>query len=311
MKSDVCQDVEVLHDYNGRRERPWAAFKLMNGYVALAYDEIHERKAARLRECASWLQFKKGADNMMKLHRANFCRVRLCPVCAWRRSLKTYAQVRACVNYIGSEYRYIFLTLTIKNCGGSELSDEITHIGEGFHRLMQYKEVAKVCQGFYKGLEITHNLEDNTFHPHIHAVLAVRKSYFTSRDYIKQARWCELWARACKLDYVPVVDVRKIKGSMDKAVAEVAKYAVKPSEIVCFDDWELSVETVRVLDKALENRRLTGFGGIFKDAHKALHLDDNEDGDLTHTEAEAMHDSDEENIIAYTWHTGYSQYIRK
>lgn len=310
MKTAVCQ--EVLHDYNGRRERPWAAFKLMNGYIALAYDEVDERKAERLRGCASWLHFLRKEEGGMKLHRANFCRVRLCPICAWRRSLKTYGQVRACINYIGDGCQYIFLTLTIKNCIGSALSDEITHINEGFHRLMKYKEVQKACKGFYKGLEITHNVEQDTFHPHIHAILAVNKSYFTSRDYIKQARWTELWSRACKLAYTPVVDVRKIKGSKEKAVAEVAKYSVKPSEIICFDDWDLSVETVRILDEALDHRRLTGFGGVFKEAHAALHLDDNEDGDLTHVETEATPEEEEEQkILAYTWHTGYSQYIRK
>lgn len=310
MKTEICQ--EVLHDKNGRRERPWARFKLMNGYLALAYDEFCSHKAERLRDCASWLQFTREGDGSMKLHKANFCRVRLCPVCAWRRSLKTYGQVRAIMNELGDNYAYVFLTVTVKNCSGDNLSDTITQVGEGFHRLMKYKEVKKVCRGFYKGMEVTHNIEDDTFHPHIHAILAVNKSYFTSRDYIKQARWVELWQRAAQLDYTPIVDVRKLKGTAEKAVAEVAKYAVKPSEVICFDDWNLTVDTVETLDKALDHRRLTGYGGCFKDAHKRLHLDDNEDGDLTHTETESAPDTDEEKeIIAYTWHTGYSQYIRK
>lgn len=310
MKTENCQ--EVLHDFSARRERPWARFKLMNGYLALAYDSFDSKKADRLRDCASWLHFTREVSGQLKLHKANFCRLRLCPICAWRRSLKTYAQVSAIMREIGNNYAYIFLTLTVSNCSGDSLSDHISMVGEGFHRLMKYKEVAKVCRGFYKGMEITHNLENDTYHPHIHAILAVNKSYFTSRDYIKQARWAELWQKAIKADYVPIIDVRKLKGTAEKAVAEVAKYAVKPSDVICFDDWDLTVDTVEVLDKALDHRRLTGYGGCFKDAHKRLHLDDNEDGDLTHTEADSEPDSAEEReIIAYTWHTGYSQYIKK
>ena len=303
--------LEILCDtQDGRRERPWAATKLLNGFLALAYDDVDIRKASRLRSCASWLKFARNASGQLKLHRANFCRVRLCPVCAWRRSLKTFGQVRAVMQELGDSYGYIFLTLTMKNCSPSELGSEITHLGLSFNRLMKYKAVDKVVKGYFKGLEVTHNIQSDTYHPHLHIVCAVNKSYFTNRTYLSQEKWTALWQKALQVNYTPIVDVRKVKGTADKAVAEISKYAVKASDIICYDDWDLTVNAVRTLDNALESRRLTCYGGVFKEVHKRLHLDDNEDGDLTHIETDSLSDEDL-SIVTYAWHTGYSQYILK
>ena len=305
----IESQVEFLHDTSGRRERPWARYKLMNSYLSLAYDEFDSAKAERLRGCATWLQFSQTSEGL-RLKLANFCRVRLCPVCAWRRSLKTYGQVRACMHELGTSFRYVFLTLTVPNVTGDKLMSSLDRLVIGFNRLMKYKEVSAAVKGFYRGLEITHNLERDDFHPHIHAIIAVNPSYFTSRTYIRRDRWLALWQRAMQDDSITQVDVRSISGSAEHACAEVAKYAVKPSEIICFDDWDLTVETVRILDAALKNRRLIGFGGCFMDVHRKLHLDDAEDGDLTHLETTPQASEEEEKLVAYTWHTGYSQYVK-
>lgn len=308
MKLNECQ--EVLHDFSATgKERPWARYKLANGYIAIAYDFIDRKKSQRMRDCASFLLFSKEGDGM-KLHKANFCRVRLCPVCAWRRSLKTFGQVSAIMDKLGDEYRYIFLTLTVKNVSGADLSSEIDKLGDGFRLMMKYKRVKQAVKGYFRSLEVTHNLDNDTYHPHIHVILAVKPSYFKSRYYIKNDEWSELWQRALGVNYSPRTDIRAIKTSKANAVAEVSKYAVKAGDIICFDDWDLTVDTVRVLDQALDHRRLTTYGGIFKEVHHDLHLDDNEDGDLTHVEADKLADRNDLETIAYAWHSGYCQYVR-
>ena len=65
-----------------------------------------------------------------------------------------------------------------------------------------------------------------------------------------------------------IVDVRKIKGDTAKAVAEATKYAAKSKDYIVLDDWDLTVETVRGLDKALHKRRLVGFGGLLAEARR-------------------------------------------
>jgi plasmid rolling circle replication initiator protein Rep len=282
--------------------------KLNSGYISLAYEQVDPRKAERMRECANYLAFHRKGDGSLKLHDARFCRVRLCPICQWRRSLKTFSQMSNVLEVASSEgYQFVFLTLTVKNCCGASLSDELDHLFLAFNRLTKYKAVRSAVSGYYRGCEVTHNLTDDSYHPHLHCILAVRSTYFNGRTYLSQSKWSELWKRALKVDYVPIIDVRRCKGGV-KAVAEACKYAVKPSDIINFDDWELTVDTLKVLDSALENRRFIGLGGVFKDIHKRLQLDDIENGDLVLSDVTCQSDSDpsDEEII-YFWN-GYNQY---
>lgn len=298
---------QVLADKSATgKVRPWSLHKLNSGYISLAYEEVDPRKAERMKECANWLAFWRKEDGSMKLHDARFCRVRLCPICQWRRSIKTYAQMSQVLEVAKSDgFEFVFLTLTMRNCEACELSDTLTILLQGFNRLMKYKDVKKAVKGYYRGCEVTHNISEDTYHPHLHCILAVNKSYFTSRDYLSQSRWSELWQRALQVDYQPIVDIRRCKGG-SKAIAEACKYAVKPSDIINFDDWDMTVDTLRTLDSALNNRRFIGLGGIIKDIHKRLHLDDMEDGDLIHTSDEERDEPTHEEIV-YFWN-GYSQY---
>lgn len=303
-----CQQVLSDKRRNGK-ERPWALYKLSNGYVALAYDDVDKAKADRLRECANWLEFVKG-ENGLKLHNANFCRVRLCPICAWRRSLKTFGQVYKIVSVAQSDYAFVFLTLTVKNCEPERLSDTLDLLSKSWDRFIKYKDVKAVVKGYYRACEVTHNVSADTFHPHFHCLLAVNKSYFTSRDYMSHDKWQALWRKAIRADYAPQVDIRRVKSNRVEGVcAEVAKYAVKVGEVVCFDDWDLTVKTVAVLDKALNKRRFIAFGGVFKDIHKRLNLDDVENGDLIHENESDDIDVSSDTVL-YAWNSGYNQYRR-
>lgn len=300
---------QVLADKSASgKTRNWALHKLHSGYISLAYEEVDVKKSERMKDCANWLSFYRKEDGSMKLHDARFCRVRLCPICQWRRSLKTFAQMSQVLDVAKSDgYQFIFLTLTMRNCSAEELSDELTHILLSFNRLMKYKDVQKVVKGFYRGCEVTHNVRTDEYHPHIHAILAVKSTYFTGSYYLSQEKWTDFWKRALQVEYTPIVDIRRCRGG-SKAIAEACKYAVKPSDILNFDDWDMTVETLRVLDKALEKRRFVGLGGILKEIHKSLHLDDMEEGDLVHVENEAQSEATEEEVI-YFWN-GYSQYER-
>lgn len=303
----ISRTSQVLADKSATgKTRNWALHKLHSAYISLAYEEIDPRKSERMKDCAQWLSFFRKGDGTMKLHDARFCRVRLCPVCQWRRSLKTYAQMSQVLELAkGQGYQFIFLTLTMQNCKGEELSDELTHILLSFNRLMKYKDVQKAVKGYYRGCEVTHNTLTDEYHPHIHAILAVKGSYFGGSYYLSQSRWAELWQRALQVSYHPIVDIRKCKGGA-KAIAEACKYAVKPSDILNMDDWDMTVETLRTLDKALDKRRFVGLGGVLKDLHKQLHLDDPEDGDLVHIEGDGTEQPTEEEVVFF-WN-GYSQY---
>jgi plasmid rolling circle replication initiator protein Rep len=108
---------------------------------------------------------------------------------------------------------------------------------------------------------VTLNYEKFTWHPHLHCLCFVPKEYFSkdNKNYISQAELTEYWGKACKLDYKPIVDIRRVydkssqkerisfddnkKGSsisLSGAIFETAKYCVKPLKIFSetLDDYE-------------------------------------------------------------------------
>lgn len=313
---DGVLSIEILSDVTAKgKERPWGEKKMANTILALAYDSINEKKAVRLRECANFLSFSLKADGSKKLKTMSSCRVRLCPMCAWRRSLKVHAHTVQILDAMNQEYAFIFLTLTVRNCTGEELPGTLDQLMAAWQRLSQRQAFRKAVKGWYRGLEVTHNVNHlssayNTYHPHFHTLLCVNKSYFRSRDYLSKEAWAKLWQESLQIDYEPVIDVRKVRGSTSQAVAEAAKYTVKDGDYIVPEDWELTLDTVRILDDALDNRRLVAYGGLMKELHKQLNLDDEVDGDLIHVGDDDSAADETDQTVDFFWHTGYQQYIR-
>lgn len=280
---------------------------MANELLAMAYDDVNERKAERLRECASSLIFKKDKQSI-KLYRAYFCRVRLCPMCAWRRALKVGAQMHQIMPIASkSGCKFLFLSLTVRNVEGDALAETLDAMQGGFQRLMQRKVVKDVVKGYYRAMEVTRNDKDGSYHPHYHIILAVIPSYF-GKAYMTQAAWTDLWQSAMRLNYTPIVHITRIKGTTAKAIAEVAKYAVKPGDYIIPDDWDLTVDTVKLLDSVLDNRRFLAYGGIFVDIAKKLKFKnpDDDDSDLVHlNEGEAEPEGQE---VVFVWYSGFRNY---
>lgn len=328
---------EILTDISSTgRKRPWKKHKIENMKLAEIYDSLAEseidkdywqKRGDRLRNCNTHLGFSVfdggTGDETMKVTHAESCRVRLCPLCSWRRTIKIFTHARKIIEKMQEEgkYAYIMVTLTVPNVTADKLNETITRMMEAWRKFQQYKKFDKAVEGWYRGLEVTHNVNKrsssyDTYHPHFHCILAVNKSYFDSRDYISRNEWLEMWRRAYRDETITQVDVRRVKPKKGKdpndiigAVAEVAKYTVKAGDYILPNNWDLSCDSVRILDKALANRRLVAFGGVMKDLHKKLNLDDEIDGDL-------IEDGDCENgkptaEVMYFWHVGYQEYIKE
>src|SRR5690625_6251690 len=78
--------------------------------------------------------------------------------------------------------------------------------------MMQYVKVAKNLVGFMRATEVTVNEIDNSYNQHMHVLICVESTYFYNKEnYITQKEWTQLWKRAMKLDYDPIVDVRAIR----------------------------------------------------------------------------------------------------
>lgn len=322
---NLCQSVDLdalepLSDV-GRagKERPWREYKMANETLAVAYDTVDPRKAERLRQCGKVLTFLEDAAGNKRLQSADSCRVRLCPLCSWRRSLKNFWNTMRILQYFaasGKKYAYIFLTLTVRNCSGDELSRQLNDMFAAIQRLTERAEVRRAFRGMVRNLEVTHNVckeskDYDTYHPHFHCIVAVNPSYFTSRDYLSQARLTELWQEAIRADYVPVIDVRRVKGVDARAVAECSKYAAKAQDYIIHEDWPLTIQTVRLLDSALANRRLINYSGVFRAAKSELRLEDAETGSLDDVGAlDDVELGENKRLVSYYWYSGYRQYYK-
>lgn len=307
--SDNCQ---VLVDYNRKTNKvsPWREKKKNSLLISESFQRLNELWKARfLESCGEVLSFVRLEDGSLKLKSAQFCKNRLCPMCAWRRSLKIFGQVSKIMDYFGDSYRYLFLTLTIKNVHFDDLSNTIDEMMKGFKLLMQSKRVKKSVRGAFRGLEVTFNHYDGSFHPHFHIILAVDPDYFSNpRKYIAKDDFVSLWRRSMRLDYDPIIDIRKIKNSVSKAVAEVAKYTVKDKDYVIESDPWLQDKLVQAFSVVLHGRRLISFTGVFREAHRFLNLDDALDGDLIHTDGEDLRDDLQQTILIYRWNFGLGNY---
>lgn len=335
--------------------RPWVEHKKSIYPIAKSYERLGMADIAdRMLQCGQWLKFETCGDRCgyRRLTWANFCRTRLCGMCQWRKSYRVAVDVRKVCHEAYRRYtyrgklRWILLTLTVRNaCNHKELKDTLTMLSKGWQRMMQRAQVKKAVIGSFRAVEVTINNEKfkkytkgkrkgqfvrdkkgnlipnewyGTYHPHIHALVAVNSSYFARKKgyYIKQKDWVKLWRHACRLDYDPNVDVRPVKDKrnieweeslkqelmeltedeqkqylqlkrMDGAVAEVSKYATKSGDIVGSDNEETD-RRVWELHVALRDKRFMSYTGLLRDCwldlKKQGEVEDAEskDADLIH-----------------------------
>jgi len=284
---------EVLDDRTATgRQRPWREKRLRTETVAKGWALAGQLdKARRCQDCGTWLVFGEcPGDGTKYLVGANFCKQRLCPLCAWRRSMKLTAEVSAVLHLAAErwpERAYVMLTLTQRNVPGEELAHEVSRVLDGWSKLHQRREFREVA-GWLRTLEVTYNAESGTWHPHLHVLLQVTPSYW-GRGYVSHAKWVALWRAVMALDYDPSVEVHRVRqrastDALGAAAAEVGKYTVKDSDMAGNTPQEAS-ERLLVLDEALAGRRLVAWGGDLRRIAKELEAETVED-DLVHIAGE-------------------------
>ena len=239
-----------------------------------AYEKIGKGNAAlSIKQCSNVILSRQCQNHLEHQSvQIQYCKNRFCPICTVHRSYMLGAQLKTVVDEVAqnSKGHWLFLTLTIKNVYPEELGDAIGHMMKSWQRLSQRKQVRSVLRGWFRGLEVTSNERDHTFHPHFHVLIYVRHSYFTGKYYVKQDTWAALWKESLQVDYTPIVDIRRVKSrSGDEkdilgAVLEVTKYPMKFESI----ESVISHEYFDSFEGAMFRRRSIAFGGMLK---KSLH----------------------------------------
>lgn len=333
-------EVETLLD----KRFAWREKKVKTVRLAELYDKIGcFEYAERARTCATWTQFGEWEDGRKKLSAANFCQLRMCPMCTARRAKKEAYKLSQVLNLVERKHgaKFIFVTLTIENVPGDQLSAALDQLTKGWYRFQEQRQIERSFKGWYRAIEITRGdnrwhksrktgkmefWPDNGYHAHIHGIGAVEPDYFSresrrSGKYLNQTELIQRWKKALRVDYDPSVRIQATKAKTGKGQAlsvagvesalEAGKYAVKDEEYI---DPTLPedrcMEIVRDYTNALHRRRLTSFSGWMKEAAQALNADNmEEDGDLVHVDDDGLREDLADMIGTYNWHFGAGDYI--
>lgn len=233
---------------------------------------IYDCYAHRISGCSGLLGFKFVVDPetgevKLKLTDCRFCRVRFCTMCVWRRQLIWRGRFFVALPEILVQYpkaRFLFLTLTVKNCPIGELRQTLAWMNKSWVRLTQRKQFPAL--GWLKSVEVTRSIIGEV-HPHFHAILMVNPGYF-KRGYLSQEKWTELWKESLRVDYNPQVDIRVVKSATSNSgelttglmqgFCETLKYSLKPEDLIVDKDWLVELTT------QLHKTRAVAVGGVFR-----------------------------------------------
>ncbi|SWC94164.1 Replication protein [Klebsiella pneumoniae] len=197
--------------------------------------------------------------------------------------------------------RWMFLTLTVRNCAIEELGETLSRMNTAFQRLKDRKEFRPV-QGWIRTTEVTRG-SDGSAHPHFHTLMMVPPGMLNGKSYVRHER------------YDPNVDVRAVKPRKPKdgeslacataelvrgAVAETLKYSTKPADMVADPKWFLE------LTRQTHKRRFVATGGALKDV---LKLDQETDADMVIGD-DISEGDDDGSRIAFEWKTEVKKYRR-
>ena len=318
------QDNKTLKDISkSGKQRPWKEKKIDNVSYSEILDILKLKKAHNVKQCGSVLEFKPTEEGYLKLYKTWFCKSKLCPVCNWRRAMKNSYQAQRVIEEVVKEKpkaRWLFLTLSTKNAiDGETLEQSLKHLTKAFDRLSRCKKVSKNLVGFLRSTEVTVNKNDGSYNQHMHILLCVESKYFRgSENYISQNEWVDLWQKALQVDYRPVANIKAIKpnkkGDKDiqAAIKETSKYSVKSSDYLTSNQ-EKNQEIVKDLEQGLYRKRMLSYGGLLKQKHKILNLDDSEDGNLINTSDKKTTEEEQKahSIMAIWNYQKQNYYIKK
>jgi len=239
----------------------WTDYKRIAQVIASSYSRSNNPKvlkwADKIQFCASNIAYayEPTENNQFKksIASVNLCKIRTCPICQWRRSLKLSITIGNKLNDVlksDTNLSAWLVSFTIRNENVQYLKNNMKLMLKGWKKLTERK-IFKPVVHWTRSLEVTagtRNIVGDT-HPHIHAILITDSSKLPS-DWAEKKKWVNEWADIMSLDYTPQVDIRPVH-QLGGAIKEVLKYSVKPFAESAISGWlekvALQIDGIRLL----------------------------------------------------------------
>ena len=295
MPKIIAQDDIKFLSKRSEKDRSWdekkynnqlleKMFSVLNPNFHREFFERFKKYPERFRGCSDYLSFAVRAEletglEILKLVDAQFCRIRHCPICQARLSMRWIAKFHQIMPALLKDFpqtQFILLTLTVPNCEIKNLKTTIQEMNKGWDRLSKRKFFKDKILGFIRATEVTKNHDTKKAHPHFHILLHVRNSYFNGRNLVTRNEWKQFWRECMRDETITQVDVRKVRESKKKTkkenliggALEVVKYATKQSNIADEPLWffEFCVQVDRL--------RFMATGGTLRELMADLDKDD-------------------------------------
>ena len=279
----------ITSEYTKNAEKPrlnepkHATKKLINNNYIIKLQKCGFNKIAEeVLHCGDYLTFSlqehiMTSEQRRRLKRANMCKNRFCSYCNWRRSLNLTDELRRALEHIKKQRQIeiLFLTLTAKNEPIERLRETIKYMNNAFHKMQRTKRFKSSILGYIKAIEVLGSkTPSGQSHVHFHCLLVVPSYYFKTKYYIKHSEWVEMWQKALRVDYTPIVDVRRIKAkgnwSAEKSASkETIKYSIKHTDLTSRTDEDFT----HIINQT-KGMRFISTGGILKEMINLQRIED-------------------------------------
>jgi len=253
---------------NGNRitERKKESFKTANSFIIRGKIEENEtltKRGERSLNCAQqrYVVVVNGKAHTVFTHR---CRSRHCSNCQRIKAYVWQMKMQEIIPELSINFKngkYLFITFTVKNPKITNLRLVLKCMSRAYAKMFQRKAFRFVVGGI-RSTEITRGKSgDDEAHPHFHAIICLKTTYFKKENYLSADDWGKHWGECLQSEYekegldynekdypkgFPRVDIRVAKSAdgkqeiTNKNIAEhgeqlinyVLKYSIKGSDLL-------------------------------------------------------------------------------
>lgn len=150
-------------------------------------DDVYMNKSKNVDLCCRyWDTDYYKFQNVKDIKRVNLCRDKFCFNCQSMLAIKRQGKFAPILNQLREKYKVCHIVFTVPNCLGENLKKTLNQMYSKFPNMMKYFKCQNKVKGVnfaqygyggaVRGLEVTYNDSEKTFHPHFHCMVLLDES---------------------------------------------------------------------------------------------------------------------------------------